>query len=196
MSDPYLIRGTDTLRNRLGITDPGALIRAEADLTVARMVQLEEGLQIPGRWDLDHLRAFHRHIFQDIYDWAGEIRTVDISKSDHVFARPQFIEAAATELFVELAGADNLRGRDRVSFIEGVTHVLAEINALHPFREGNGRAQRAFVGALAAQAGYEIDWRSVEPERNISVSAASFGGDYEPLRQMLDELISERHDHH
>ena len=147
MSDPYLIRGTDTLRNRLGITDPGALIRAEADLTVARMVQLEEGLQIPGRWDLDHLRAFHRHIFQDIYDWAGEIRTVDISKSDHVFARPQFIEAAATELFAELAGADNLRGRDRVSFIEGVTHVLAEINALHPFREGNGRAQRAFVGA-------------------------------------------------
>jgi cell filamentation protein, protein adenylyltransferase len=194
MSDPYLIPGTGTLRNRLGITDAEALIRAEADLTVARMVQLEEGLYVPGQWDLDHLRAFHRHIFQDIYDWAGEIRTVDISKSDHVFARLQFIEAAATNLFAELAGTDHLRGRDRASFVEGVTHLLGEINALHPFREGNGRAQRAFVGALAAQAGYEIDWRSVEPERNIAVSAASFGGDDEPMRQMLDELISERHD--
>jgi cell filamentation protein len=79
--DPYLIPGTTTLANRAGITDADQLARFETRMSIVRLAQLEAGeVAVAGRWDLAHLQAFHRHIFQDVYHWAGQLRTVDISK--------------------------------------------------------------------------------------------------------------------
>jgi cell filamentation protein len=134
--DPYLDPLSGVLRNLLGITDAGELARAEAALSASRLVDLEQR-RLPGRYDLDHLRAFHRHILGDVYEWAGELRTVSIAKGS-VFCLPQHLVSYAHDVFGRLAAADRLRGLNREQFIGKATEFLADVNAMHPFREGNG----------------------------------------------------------
>jgi cell filamentation protein len=183
--------GTGCLRNRLGITDPGELGAAEADRT-AVVIALVSAEPLPGRYDLDHLRAFHRRIFRDIYEWAGELRTVPIAKDDSLFALPEHLEAYLTGVLDQLAGEDHLRGLDRGRFLERITHYYAELNAAHPFREGNGRTQRAFLGQLAREAGFRLAWERLDRERNIEAAQASHRGDNRPLLDLLDELLEPR----
>lgn len=188
--DPYLDLATGVLRNRLGITDPDELARAEADLTALRLVELRRS-PLPGRYDLAHLQAFHRVVFGDVYDWAGELRTVSIGKG-RLFCLPDRIEAVASDVFARLAAADHLRGLGRTQFVERAADLLGEINALHPFREGNGRAQRAFLAQLAHAAGYEVLWALMDPAENVEASRASHAGDGTGLRRMLDRLVRAR----
>ena len=119
---------------------------------------------MPGNYDLPHLQAFHRYIFGDLYDWAGELRTVTLGKGGALFCLPQDLVATADDVFTRLARDHHLRGRDRTAFIDGLTALLAGVNALHPFREGNGRTQRAFLAQLARDAGYRIRWAELDPE--------------------------------
>ena len=95
--DPYLDLATGVLRNRLGITDPGELAQAEAELTALRLIELRQA-PLPGRYDLDHLQDFHHHIFSDLYDWAGQLRTVSIGKGQ-LFCLPQHLETFAADIF-------------------------------------------------------------------------------------------------
>ena len=142
---------------------------------------------------LDHLRAFHRYILGDVYPWAGELRTVSIAKGS-LFCLPQHLESYGAEIFGRLAGADRLRGLAREPFIGQLAgESLADVNALHPFREGNGRARRVFFSQLAHDAGHHIDWVRMDPARNVTASAAAHRGDLAPLTAMLDDLIDLPH---
>lgn len=189
IEDPYLDPLTGVLRNRLGCTEADQLAQAEADLSYAALAELDVH-SLPGRYDLHHLQEFHRYIFRDIYAWAGELRTVVIAKSAP-FCLPQFIEVAGEQIFGELADVDRyLHGLCREPFVARLVHHYAEVNALHPFREGNGRSQRAFFRQLAADAGWRLDWSQLDAHRNIAASAASMSGDLEPLTTMLDQLIT------
>jgi cell filamentation protein len=190
-ADPYVYPGTRCLRNRLGIRDRSELAVVEAEQTSILIAQLELTL-LPGRYDLAHLRAFHRRIFGDIYAWAGELRTVAIAKDESVFALPAHIEAYLSGVFAELAGEDHLRGLARGAFLERITHYHAELNAAHPFREGNGRTQRAFLGQLARDAGYTLAWQRLERVRNIEAARASHRGENSLLLELLDELLEPR----
>jgi cell filamentation protein len=107
-----------------------------------------------------------------------------------MFCLPQFIEPYAHDVFLHLGLEKHLRGLRRESFVERVTHYVAEVNAIHPFREGNGRTQRAFFGQLSRDAGWEIDWSGLDPEENVTTSIAALRGDNGPLRAMLDRLIA------
>ncbi|MGH2870605.1 MAG: Fic/DOC family protein [Solirubrobacteraceae bacterium] len=185
--DPYLYPETNTLRNRFGLSDPAQLARVEATITAGRLAELEQR-PIAGNYDLPHLQAFHRHIFGDVFDWAGEIRTVAIARHD-LFALPEHIESYLGGVLAQLPAEQHLRGLDREAFVDRLTYYLAEINASHPFREGNGRTQRAFIGQLAQDAGYRIDWHRLDPQLNIDASRAAHRGDNQPLRAMLDGLI-------
>jgi cell filamentation protein len=155
-TDPYRDPETGVLRNLLGITDPAVLEQADADFSAVRLAQLHRR-DLPGDYDLAHLRRFHRVVFGDLYPWAGELRTVSIAKGDP-FCLPQHIESFAHDTFTRLAAADYLRGLDRAEFIDGVTELLDDLNALHPFRDGNGRTQRAFCAQLARHAGHQLRW--------------------------------------
>jgi len=188
--DPYTDPATGVPRNRLGITDPARLRQVEAGLTYAALAELAVR-SLPGGYDLDHLRGFHREIFGDLYPWAGEIRTVSIARSDP-FCLPQHIESYAHEVFTSLAVEQHLRGLDRDTFVDRLTHYLAEVNALHPFREGNGRTQRAFFRQLSRQAGWPIDWSTLDKDTNDSASMASLRGDNQPLRDLLTRLVSDK----
>jgi len=189
--DPYLDLQSGLLRNRLGITDARQQRHVEAELTASRIYDLIRS-PIPGAYDLAHLRAFHRQIFQDLYDWAGELRTVSIGRGSRVFSLPQHLEADAGELFGWLARAEHLRGRDRKAFVDDLTELYADLNALHPFRDGNGRTQRAFLGQLAVEAGHPIHWAAMDPAENNAASKAAHEGANDAVRSLLDLLVHRR----
>jgi len=190
MVDPYT-SPNGTLRNRLGIEDPKALEAAEADITGAKLVALGRR-SLPGKYDLAHLCAFHRFIFGDIYDWAGNLRTVDITKFD-TFCRWIHLDAYGTEIFGKLARSGFLRNRDRDAFLTGFAETYADINALHPFREGNGRTQRAFLQQLARDAGHPLSWATLDAAENERASIAGFSGGLGPLTSLLDKLVDRHH---
>jgi len=186
--DPFLDPRTGVFRNRLGITDRTELAAAERTLTGVRVDQLRRR-RVAGRYDLDHLRAFHWTIFQDVYPWAGQLRTVLIVKAGASFCLPHQIVDTAGDVFGRLAAAHHLRGRDRDAFLDGLTALLAEVNALHPFREGNGRTQRAFLGQLARDAGYRLRWEHVDRDANIDAARAAADGDLAPIGALLDRVV-------
>lgn len=186
--DPYLDLDSGVLRNRLGLVDRVRLARAESDFSASRLVDLELA-DLPGHYDLAHLRAVHRHLFGDVYDWAGELRTVVIGKGA-AFCSPQELPSAGERLFVQLARHRCLQGLDRDTFVDALAWLLGGINGLHPFREGNGRTQRAFLGQLARTAGHPVRWVAMDPAENVAACrAAHVEGDTAPLRAMLDGLV-------
>ena len=127
--DPYTDPETGVLYNKLGLRSSEELQAAERDITWRRAREVADSPPA-ATYDLDHLRAIHRRLFSDLYDWAGELRSVDIAKTD-LFCRPQFISDQARQLFGRLAADDNLRGLPRDRLVDAAAHYLGEINALH-----------------------------------------------------------------
>jgi cell filamentation protein len=165
-ADPYCWPGTTCLKNKLGLMDTGELAVVEARIVAVRDVQVAR-MTIPGDFNLDHLRKFHRTLFEDVYDWAGETRRVDIAKQDSRFCHWRYVDDEVSAVLAHLDRDGHLLGLKRDVFIESLAHYYGELNARHPFREGNGRALRAFLRQLAAAAGYQLDWSELRPEDNI-----------------------------
>jgi cell filamentation protein len=117
---------------------------------------------------------------------------VSIAK-ESVFCPPQHLDSYAADAFGRLTAADRLPGLNREQFITRLAEFLADVNALHPFREGNGRAQRAFFSQLTHDAGHHIDWIRMDPDRNTTASAAAHHGDLAPLIELLGDLIDLPH---
>ena len=171
-SDPYLYPGTTVLKNLRGLTDPRELAAFEARSTHRRLAELLDA-PLPGTLDNRHLKAIHRHIFQDVFEWAGQFRTVDISKSGQLFGRAAFLETALEETFEKLAGENRLVGMGKGRFVERAAYFLGELNAAHPFREGNGRTQREFIRELGLKAGYHMNWQFTTAEEMVEASRLS-----------------------
>lgn len=187
-ADPYVYPGTDVLRNLRDLRDAAELAEREAALSAIRVAQLERRF-IPGDFDLAHMQATHRYIFGDIYAWAGELRTVRITKGGDLFALPEHIAPYLTRLLADLARENRLQCLGFERFVERLTHYYAEINAVHPFREGNGRAQRAFLGQIAKAAGHPIAWVHLDAACNVRAARESHRGNNSPLREMLGDLL-------
>src|SRR5215207_4185468 len=186
--DPY-VDTNGVLLNNLGITSGVALSQAEADLGFAAMLRLSIR-PLPGTYDLGHLQSFHREIFGAVFPWAGELRTVDIARTaQNVFCRWAFIESYSAGVFASLAAEQRLAGLARNAFVARLAHYYGEINAIHPFREGNGRTQRAFLGQLAREAGWRIAWSEMDGDQNDTASAAALRGDTTPLIVMFESLV-------
>jgi cell filamentation protein len=187
--DPYADPVTGVLRNKLRLNTTEELAAAEREITHASLILLRDSA-VSATYDLPQLCAIHQRIFGDIYDWAGQIRTVAIAKGSP-FCLPQYIESSSAGIFRALRGENLLQGLERDLFLERLTFYLGEINAVHPFREGNGRTQRALFEQLARDAGFTLDWQHLDAARNIEASAAIMRGDAEPMRKMLDMLVTD-----
>lgn len=139
------------------------------------------------------LRAIHRYLFQDVYAWAGDLRTVDIRKNvegSEYFVPVSLIERAATFTATELAEDSHLRGMKRSTFIARLSHHYDQLNYIHPFREGNGRSQRVFWDRVARDAGWRLTWLAVTDEVNDNASRiASETQDLEPLIEMFNSIV-------
>lgn len=170
--DPYTYPGTEVLRNHLGIRDQRQLELFEANATAARLIELDL-CPLTGRYDTEHLQSIHRYVFQDVYAWAGEFRTVNISKGGHRFAFAPFIQPTLDSLLRGLR-VEEMRRFTRRQFVQKAAYYMGELNAVHPFRDGNGRAQREFVRTLAVHLGFSLDWRRVTREEMIAASRDAF----------------------
>jgi len=165
-SDPYTYPGTDVLCNIAGIRDWRRLADFEANSTFTRLVELQaKGLK--GKFDVAHLRAIHKYIFQDVFDWAGEFRTVNISKGGNFFGAASFVGPALEDVLQKLPRENYLRQLDAENLARRAGYYLGEINAVHPFREGNGRTQREYIRQLGLQAEYRIDWGRITRDQMI-----------------------------
>lgn len=189
--DPYLLPN-GTLQNKLGIKNAAELQRREGELAAARENVLLNNLPRPP-FTYATLKRVHRDLFQDVYDWAGQQRTGSLRKAAHdgpsspenLFAPPDAIAPRLDRLFGKLAADSNLTGLSRTAFAAGATEVLAEINSVHFAREGNGRAQRLLLTAIAANAGHSLAFDIITRERMVAVSIAAHGGDTAGMRRML-----------
>ncbi|MBM3649855.1 MAG: adenosine monophosphate-protein transferase [Alphaproteobacteria bacterium] len=184
--DPYCYPGTSILRNLPDLRDRAALQQYEAMATAQRA---DEPLP-NGRLGVAHYRAIHRHLFQDVYDWAGRFGTVSISKNGNTFCYPENIDREMSKLFEALRQREHFKGAEAEAFVLGATRFLAELNAIHPFREGNGRTQTTFLVVLAIRAGRTVRLDRLRPRRFLSAMIASFGGDDRPLGSELRLLVS------
>jgi len=183
--DPYCYRGTTTLKNRAGLRDQADFEAFEAAMVTQR---LDEPLPA-GRLSATHYRALHHHLFGDVYSWAGRLRTVRISKGDSMFCYPENIDAEMRRLFAWLKKRNYLRGLDRQEFANDAAHFLSELNAIHPFREGNGRTQLAFLALLGHFTGHEINYTSIVPEQFLAAMITSFSGDERALAKEIFKLM-------
>lgn len=136
-----------------------------------------------------HYCAIHRHIFQDVYTWAGRFRTVRIAKGGNPFCFPENIKKEMNRLFARLAADRRFEGLDGLTFSRKSAHFLAELNAIHAFREGNGRAQLAFLTLLAARAGHPLDLQRLDPDAMLDAMVASFYGEEAALANTIQDLI-------
>ena len=187
MQDPYCYPNSQVLKNKLGIKDRDGLYEAERRLSKYRADELMN-TPIVGRFDFSHLQKIHAYLFQDIYDWAGQVRTVGIAKGD-LFCRHFAIETEAKRIFGELKAEQYLQNLSVGKFAERLAYYLAEINALHPFREGNGRAQREFIRQLAFQSNYFLSYVGITSEEMIEASKASLKRDYSLFEKMILEHL-------
>lgn len=186
--DPYLYPGLNVMRNRLGIRQAERLAQAAYELTALRAATLPLG---PSARGLPHLCAIHRHLYQDVFDWAGEIREIDIYQGDTRFCHFAYIEKEGNALMQDLEDEAYLVGLNPEEFVARLSHYYCEINVLHPFRIGNGIAQRIFFEQLAIHAGYQLNWRDIDPEAWAQANQCGAMGDLSALQTIFGKVVSE-----
>lgn len=180
----YCYPHSQVLRNKLNITDVKELYEAEREITSLKIAKVLNQ-KIKGNFDFAHLREIHYFLFCDIYEWAGEIRTVNISKGNQ-FCRCDYIEPQMNKLLAKLKEENYLKGYSKEQIAQRLAYYLGEINVIHPFREGNGRAQRLFIEHLAYSLGYDLDLNLITKEEMLEASVRVFALDY----GLMNEIIS------
>lgn len=191
------------VKNKLGALTHDELEQREAAYVFARDAEIQLGAGPQGQFDADHLKAIHRHLFQDVYEWAGHTRDEKVKLSDGTvatepllrkvdgqpFMTGPLIPEALAHIAADLRDAAYLRGLPREEFAGRAAVIMAAINAAHAFREGNGRTQRAFIRELAKEAGHELDFSVVTRERMIQASiAANERGDDTMMQRLFVEI--------
>ena len=183
IEDPYTYKNSTVLVNKLDLRNRSDLDAFEAEISSARAEEPLPG----GSMDFEHYKAIHHHLLQDVYHWAGQVRTVRIAKGGNPFCFPENIEGQATRLFDNLRLADYLRNLDTQTFADKAAHFLAELNAI--FREGNGRSQLTFFALLADHAGHPLKIERLKPDEMLAAMIASFEGDERRLANVIHGLI-------
>lgn len=189
MSDPYLYPKTKVLKNKHNIRDRKILADTERNLSQVRSGEIAVS-PTPQKFNLEYLKEIHKTLFSELYEWAGETRTVNITKGDTTFCFAEHVDKAADKLFKELSAEDNLRNKTPEKFAERASYYLGEINQIHPFREGNGRTQRVFIEKLAEKAKHKIFWPNISQKEMVEASkAAASDLNYKPLQKLITKSL-------
>ncbi|MDD7410089.1 MAG: Fic family protein [Fusobacterium gastrosuis] len=171
MIDPYVYPGTTILKNKLNIRDDKELNIKERGLTASRIEEFSRR-EVQKEFNFEYLKSIHKYIFQDIYEWAGEIRKGDISKGNSLFCKAVYIESYASDIFRNLKKNNYFHDIENKEILsKKLAETFLDINALHPFREGNGRTQREFIRSLAKSNGYELNFSNINREEMIKFSS-------------------------
>mgnify|MGYP003571390498 CR=1 FL=1 len=188
----YCYKDSDVLINKLNITNDKDLYEAERELVAFRISAFNDE-PLKGNFDFEYLKAIHKYLFQDVYRWAGDIRNCNIAKQD-LFCLTEHIESFGNDVFNKLKKEKYFVDYDDETTLDKLVELFADINALHPFREGNGRSQRVFIESLAKINGIYLDLTNVSKMDMIVASHDSINGDYKKLKDMFQKnshIISE-----
>jgi cell filamentation protein len=184
---PYCYPGTNVYRNKEDIRDRDELEAFERAASAWRLANLPHNLPITPKG----YREIHRTMLQDVYEWAGQDRWVDTGRTGP-FCKAAFIIPELDKRFAAINAEDDLRGLDADGFAERAAEHISELNAIHPFLDGNGRALRVFLEILAEQGGREIDLARIDPQAWNAASIAGFHKqDYRPMRDVIAGALAE-----
>ena len=184
----YCYPDSDVLKNKLNIQDHGELKQAEEEfVAVKQLVLLQD--PIKGRFTMSHLLRIHRFLFEDVYPFAGHLRREQISKGDTLFYPPDLIERELRRVFQEIHEREMLRETEVQAQLRNLSHVMAELNIIHPFREGNGRSIRELIRCMALMYGLFINWGNTDRDTLMDAAVASVDDDTafcDVLKQCLE----------
>jgi cell filamentation protein len=180
--------GTTVLINKFDVRDEQGLFEIEAVLVSKKLAELEQH-PIGGAFDFEHYMALHRFLFEDLYDWAGNVRVVNISKKGTSFCPAEQVIQQADSTFEYLKEQNCFSELPHSDFVRKITDFYCSTNYLHPFREGNGRAQRAFISQLIRHAGYDIDFADIDDDLLMIATIQSAHGVTDLLKEILTTAI-------
>jgi cell filamentation protein len=185
--DPYCYPDSVVLRNKLNLPDEILLSQAERELSeiAANGIGFE-----PSPYSLQSLLGIHRSLFSDLYDWAGCIRTVKIRKDETLFCAPERIVPEATKIFASMEKQNWFVGLQRHELITNIAEAFGDLNVIHPFREGNGRAQRVLFEQIIINAGFAVDWWQIDEVDWVPANVAAVVCDYRKLEVIFDQCIT------
>ena len=184
----YCYPDSHVLKNRLNIRDHAELKQAEEEfVAVKQLVLLQD--PIKGRFTMNHLLRIHRFLFEDVYPFAGRLRREQISKGDTLFYPPDLIERELRRVFREIHEREMLCEKELQAQLRYRSHVMAELNIIHPFREGNGRSIRELIRCMALMYGLFINWGNTNRDALMDAAVASVDDDMafcDVLQQCLE----------
>lgn len=191
-ADPYCYPGSSVLRNCFDIHDARLLADVDSLYSQQRLAELYSTHPVAGRFGLTHLSRIHRFIFQDVYPWAGKIRTVRIHKGQTTFAYPENIRSEAARIFAKLRQERLLQELPSPVLVDRLSWYIGELNVLHPFREGNGRALRAFFRELLMRQGFWLRFEKSNPDEWLQASIAAYSGDLSEMKALLSRIFDSK----
>lgn len=180
---------TTVLINKLDIQDQAMLDVAERTIVISMMTKAEREIKFENV-DFAFYKSLHRQLFEDLYEWAGKVRTINISKKGTVFCNADELETIGTLKFQRLAELNYLKGMERSEFLDELTELYHDLNMLHPFREGNGRTLRLFVTLLVRNAGYDLNFSDCDSDLLMIATIRAAQGDLSLLREVFAELVT------
>ena len=184
--DPYCYRDSDVLCNVLNIENSADLEEAEKALTALAALQIELK---PPPYDLDYLKTIHQYLFDDLYEWAGELRAIDLTKGSTRFCNYDRINPEANKIFGTLRKAGYYINHERSNLVAAVAELYIELNMVHPFREGNGRAQRILFEHIIINCGFEFDLEGISQREWVDANIAGVRCNYEPMKELFEHCI-------
>ena len=184
----YCYPDTNILINKLNIRDLDLLKAAEGEITAVKQLELMQN-PIKGNFTKTHLLNIHKFIFEDIYPFAGKIRREQISKADTTFYPPNLIDRELKRVFERIKTGNMLEEMSEEKRFDNLAFVMAELNIIHPFREGNGRTIREFIRLMAKRYGYDLNWGNADKEEILEASILSVD-DYRVLIELLKKAVS------
>ena len=179
---------TTVLINKLGIQDQSELNSVERQFVLLKSSQAEQET-IFKNIDFNFYKELHKQLFGDLYEWAGTVRRMNISKKGTIFCNFKDIERIGTLKFQRLAEQNYLKGLTQSRFIDELTEFYHDMNMLHPFREGNGRTLRLFITLLVRNAGYTLNFSDCDNDLLMIATIKAAQGDFSLLKEVFSELV-------
>jgi len=179
---------TTVLINKLDIRDEATLNAVEETLTAANAASIELENDF-NNVDFEYYKSLHKRLFEDLYEWSGQVRAINISKKGTNFCEHSEIEEYGRKCFDRLKQEKYLANLPFSQFIDELTDLYCSLNALHPFREGNGRCQRLFLTLLIKNVGYDINFASLDTDLLMIATIKAVTGDIFLLKDILRDNI-------
>ena len=182
INSKYTYKGTDVLKNKLGIQDEELLKEYETRMVAFKIATISSA-KIPKGYTPERLKFIHKYLFEDIFYFAGEYREENITKGNFRFFQYEYIEENIKRIFKEI-DIEQMKKMSFNDFIKKVSYIMTELNVLHPFREGNGRTIRELVREICFDCGYVIDWYEINHDDILSASIKAVIDEKEQIKML------------